>query len=276
MIDHDLLARNIDTKFLTVLDKILLELKSIKTELGQPSVTTVIQPSTISDYELSRRLGSIMTLDNRGRVFWYDDFEAPSLKWITRLGDGTGDSVTISTAQVHTYDQSVKLIAGTDIVGFASIEKDFIIPIESRIGLEFSVALDATTPSISIEVDLDMYNGVTVHNASLLWTLSKTSLAIKNPDGSTYTEFCLNYDNIAEDHLWHTFKFVVDFSKNTETSHYIRCMTEEKEYDLGLLPVNISNNTSRPHLGVTITNNGDATGNHACYIDDVILTVEEA
>jgi len=273
MTTNDLLARTIDRQQLDKLNAILIELTGIKLAVAQPDNTTIILPSTTSDYELGRRLGSIMTLDNQGKVFWFDDFESSTLKW-TIAYETTGSNAA-SLDYAHSYDQSWK-ITNDGLDSATTITKPF--PTISNIfnmGFEISLMPDPANTPANINIYLRKYDGTNLHEASMRWELSTGIIRGYEPTNALFIAFTPGVPDIRLNE-WYTLKLAATFQLNNSIypSKYLYMNFNGKQVDLSLIPVNVTANATAKHIEVVVYIESGATG--ICYVDDAIITLQES
>lgn len=81
--------------------------------------------------DLSARIKGISTIDGRGQIFWYDDFQDSINKWVlsypTGIGGG-GQSIVLSTDYPMHGSSSARLTTPVNAGFSAQIQKILPIP----------------------------------------------------------------------------------------------------------------------------------------------------
>lgn len=179
--------------------------------------------------ELAARLGSLLVFDRRGDVVWVDDFNGALNKWID-WGTGAGNSQAISAELALIKDTSVKLIGGSTLTHFATIDKYLAYPVLSRFGFEFSwnlaTAIDTFRILLRIRGAFGTYTSIIRYDHAA-GTLSYYTHPI------TYVVWATPGALVTGGTLFNIWKLVVDMT----TKKYVRFIHNDTEYDLsGLDP----------------------------------------
>jgi len=227
--------------------------------------------ASISDMgEVAARLGSIIIYDRRGMVVDYDNFEDPLLKW-DRLTGVAGDYVRHDSFNARSGSQSVKLLTIADVDGEAGIEKSFQVLRATRLGFEYSFCSLSSGQYLDIEIDI--YDGVRKHDVGVRIDNAALTPAIWLWDDTGAWKRVIEVTWQLEDVDWlfHTLKFVVDFS----TDHYIRLMFNRDEYDISTELCQSVLNPGIPLVLARIIMKNKAAAGSEMWLEDFILTQEE-
>lgn len=217
--------------------------------------------------ELAARLGSIVTFDRRGNIMWFDDFENTLMKWNSnQTMNGANLFQTAEAARSGSF--SVKMITPTTIDAYTNLYRDLPLPVQSKIGLEFSYAMYLQIKYIYVK--LFFYESDHLYEFALRFNRYNTTMAYLNSLGG-YTDLAGTPSHQMLYHAWNTIKLVVDY----EDKKYVRALLNEDSWDLeAIAPYELSySGTPYLYLEARITNR--ATGAHYIYLDDVILTQNE-
>lgn len=231
-----------------------------------------IQPAStsITLEELAARLGSINTFDRRGEVIWMDDFEDNINKW-NQTALGTGASIALSTEQANSGNKSAKLIAGSDGLRSAQIDKYLGYSALSKYGFEAVINIGSTAPqyftyNIIFE---DVSGGGSSYYGSLRYTVATQTMAYQALGGA-WINLSPTVGLPAFNSLFHHFKLVVDGVNKT----YVRAIVNNKSWELSNAPLAQSLVVS-DKLTATIYVLSNSGQNGVIYVDDAIVTQKE-
>lgn len=239
----------------------LLTLINQSNSTSPSPTTTVVAPISHTT--------DIVTLDGKGKVLWYDDFEGV-LKWQTTAGGGIGTAVALDDTKAYYGTKSIKLtgIAGGDYVG---TEKRFLVPNNQVVGIELAIFTDITNQIDRINILIQMYDGFYASNIDFKWDLTTKQLTLY--DANTNTDIIIEskYDHDRNNPIWHRFKFVLDFSGSTTPTLVKHIASLNKTWNIsGIVPERASS-TGSPYLRVAVLGYGAGIMN----IDNFILTKED-
>jgi len=216
--------------------------------------------------DAAARMGSIKTYDPRGRVAWFDDFEATVLHWDT-FNLGPDGSQALDTAYCRNGNQGCRLTSNTG-VGTSQIERYLSRPRNMNLGIEIHFSAAANFGYLSFEMYL--WDGVHVSSVEMFVSEALQRIEYRNAAGGrTDTGFhaCLN----GEMTHFHDMKIVYDFA----ALEYKRVMYDYQELDLTGQGVLSGLSAVQCALLIRINNIGNFTHSAPVYIDDVILTYME-
>jgi len=213
------------------------------------------------------RMGSIKTYDMRGRVWWMDDFEATILKW-PKATLGVGGSQTLSTAQAHTGNQSVKLVTNTGLLRNSGIYRTIAPPRKRTIGTEWHIAMAENFRLMTVICEIRDGTNRTYFGMQIDEALNQVQYR-NEAGGWTDTGFmpCLTG---FEDHF-HTLKMVCDYG----TDEWIRVMWDTQELQLNREAMDVVLDATPCHIATGIYALGDGVNNVNAHVDDTIITIME-
>ena len=221
----------------------------------------------IDSGELAARLGSPVTFDRRGNIFWYDDFEGSSQKWYSGfIGAGTA---SLNATRSWRGSQSMKMTSGATSGNAALIRKAFYNPSDANIGLEFKVLTDAADSEI--KVYLYGYYGTKAYYGAISYSYGDKTLDYSKGTTLSWVELETDiYLDILRE-TWLPIKMVIDGN----TAKWKRIIVGDTEYNLSGIDLVAQAPSAERHSFVVfyIFNTDNAA--KTCYIDDVIITQNE-
>lgn len=229
------------------------------------NLTTIF--SQIDTGELAVRLKSIVSYDRRGNVFFMDDFESSVIHWIVPalLKSGTAE---LSTDYARSGNQSLAMTPDAGLDETVYVYRYLPHPVLSKIGLEVSFTCPIEMQYIILRalfICNDIYS-----TTGLLFHPGSDSVFYWGSDGQWH-DFAYNWFIDISPDLFFTMKYVVDLT----TGKYVRCLVNEKSYDLSEHSYHTEPADVNPYMFIdmTVCNGGDTTP--TAYFDDVILTQNE-
>lgn len=235
-------------------------------DFGQYGAGAVAFP--VSDMgELAARLGSINVFDRRGETVWMDDFEEAPLKWATGTG-GTGASVARSTTTAKNGLASCLLDPGGAEDDYAYIRKYLTTPQQVRLGSESSFTYNTGLKKLRWEFQI--YDGTDVHGGLVEYIVSSDICRIYDYGASTWVNL-VTVGLLSDVTMWNILKLVIDY----DTDKYVRLLLNEDEFDLSAYSLDVSTDSTAPHLRVYIGAYNQGGADNFAYIDDVIITQNE-
>jgi len=217
--------------------------------------------------ELAARLGSIVSFDRRGNVFWLDNFEDGAGKW-TLAYSGTGAGTALVATTAHSGAYSLKLTTGDAEDDYAYAEKRMSYPGLEGLGLECSFASDAVTPTVTLQ--LLVRGAATSYWASVRYSWERDVVEYLDENNAWQT-LASSVDLANTRYVFHAMKLVADFS----TGKYIRCILGDVEYDMSAYDLRSVSVAQTPILHGRITVETEAGANEPVFIDNVIFTRNE-
>lgn len=238
---------------------------------GQPDFglyTETPVASGISDPgEAAARLGSINIYDRRGWTVWFDDFEAPSLKWHTGA-TAPGEVAVLSTATSFSGIQSLFLNVPAGMLAESYIDRIFPLIRRGKVGFEFWV--QGQTKALGyFQLRINIYDGVAPYQVVLLYDTTAEILYIVTPAGNI--PIATNVMMLTSSFYFLPIKLVVDI----DTDLYTRLLVGEREFDISThAQVALPASTDR-YIQVYFYVVGEATIDKWMYLDNFILTQNE-
>ncbi len=217
--------------------------------------------------ELAARLGSIVTFDRRGDVYWLDGFEEGIAKWDVDTV-GTGAAVGLSGDYARNGKWSCELKAGSDILHFAGISRLFPYPMLSRWGFECHWSFDSDLEAFDIAVAV--YDGTNLTSGRLRYDAVNQKLQYLDENG-VMQDLATGVGLHDHYNMFNGFKLVVDL----EEGEYERAILNEAEYDMEGIALEQSADGHSPVIKLGIRNTGMGGKNGIVYVDDVIVTQNE-
>uniref|UniRef100_A0A6M3LZR8 Uncharacterized protein n=1 Tax=viral metagenome TaxID=1070528 RepID=A0A6M3LZR8_9ZZZZ len=195
---------------------------------GQPDFGAYAAKVTVGSLadmaELAARLGSIVTLDRRGDVIFFDDFEAPILNW-TGKELGVGHEERLYPDKAFMGSQSVYLDPGGEMGDSTFIVRRFHATPNQCYGLEarkYQVLANAY-----FNITIWIYTDSKVYKAHWVYNSEEEKLFILDSGGEE-KEIAANIKTYRLRDEWFPTKLVID-SLNWK---YVRGLFLGKEYDL--------------------------------------------
>lgn len=221
----------------------------------------------IDSGELAARLGALSTMDRRGNLIFYDDFNETALHWDT-LADGTGASIELNTNYAWIGDKSIKLVTGDATDDTTYLRKTFAPTLDRKIGIEVHIQ----TPPDGLEFWLIFYgfDGTTRYQGLLTYDAKNDNLNLDYGAGST-VKLGDTIDTLWTHRLWEILKVVFDW----ETMKYVRVIHNDTEYDVSMYSLQTQASARLPHLSVHLYAVSTANANATMYLDGFILTQNE-
>lgn len=217
--------------------------------------------------ELAARLGSIVTFDRRGSIFWLDDFADGVHKWEFAEDVAPGDLIW-SPDKARSGAFSAKLVTSPNAWQYAYMTHYFTIPVLNRVGFEFSFIHPLFLGFLRIRIYL--YDGTHYH-----------FFGINCAPAFNYVEYWdktdawkyVTKDFTFRQHDWvfHTIKLVVDLT----TGKYVRLIINDTFFDLSKYEYYHVDSPIAPYAWMEISTAPVGANTLNTYIDDVILTQNE-
>jgi len=217
--------------------------------------------------ELAARLGSIVTFDRGGNVFFLDDFEKGLAKWET-LATLPGGTVTLSSECARSGGFCARIYTGPSQGQYSWIRAFMPYPALGKLGFEFSWSTHTQNPWLSLEIAL--FTGTQAIIAAIRYSFLNYQIQYSDSTG-TWRNLTTGLQLQKGRQLFHLVKLVI----NLDTHEYERLRFDTETYSMAGLPLGVTPNTTIPHLRVTIRNTVELVGNQLLYVDDMIITFNE-
>lgn len=215
--------------------------------------------------ELASRLGSIVTYDRRGSVYWFEDFEN-GIEGIFPQTSGVGAEVRLTHKYVFRGLLSAKLTGGSDSTLSAGILKRIAPALLTTYGLEATVSVESDVDFIRLGFQ---YNtGITRYNGAFYIDVTTQKLYyLSNAFTLVVIDSALIEDN--DPTLFFTAKVVIDLVNNK----YIRALFNQTEYDLTNIGIYSVADTTIPRIEASVFCFSVSGSNGIAYVDNIIVTV---
>jgi len=217
--------------------------------------------------ELAARLGSPVVWDRRGQVIWFDTFAHGLSAW-KATGYGTGASVLTINNLTYLPGFAAELIAGSDGVAAAELQKEFQ-PLESvRNGIETSFTCFNAFNRFGISIN--RLDGTLRHTARLRFYNADNGLYYTDAAGvdvliDTFSDIVYAYG------LYQHLKVVVDFA----LGEYVRAIYNTTEIDLRGIPIYQAAEAANVGYRIVLNHLGAAAANARAQVGHVIITTGE-
>lgn len=217
--------------------------------------------------ELAARVGSPVVYDRRGEVVFMETFAYGFDPWATGY-DGTYAAVLLDPLRFVSNGFSVLLRAGTDLDGFATLQRYFPSLSVEKLGLEFRAYINPNVKSLSAEIEV--YDGTYLHDAAIYYYPVSGIVRIKGPKG--YTEIAMEDKFLALDVQMFSFvKIVFDLiDKN-----YLRIIFNGEQKGISSVKYYNPSSDKKPHVKILFYCISNGEGNAETYLDNIILTRNE-
>jgi len=217
--------------------------------------------------EQAVRLGSPHLWDRRGDTILLDDFES-GLGQCVREAPGVNAAVVLEGGHAWRGGFCAKLTTGDDAGDFARISYGHGLPVNSRIGLEFTFTLHEDTRYI--RWDIIRQDPTTTYWASVGLNFPLNAVGYLTA-GGVWVELAPGITLWASDVSWHTGKLGADWS----TFQYVRFILNDREWPmpgLGLFP---APGAAFEATIWRVTHYTNVDANISAYVDNVIVTQNE-
>jgi len=210
------------------------------------------------------RRGAVSSVDRRGNVLEYDDFEDATLKWL--LSHPTTRTFKSDT-WARSSDYSIHLATLAETGSTASMAKGFGYPVPSRVGEEFWFLWDGYHLILTLQMLIRDNSGR--YEASIRFNTQGRTLEYYD-SGGVWQPIDTYAHTLSNKTFW-PIKLVCD-SINRE---YVRCMFIDMQYDLTTVPYRLvgPGGTSYLEAWLIIETLGNAVSH--VYVDDFIFTQNE-
>ena len=206
-----------------------------------------------------------LVYDRRGGVIRWVDFESSTPNYEIDKTVGSAFDRSTNTAHAGSFSGKVDVPASaSDYCRIIQYINDFHL---GKMGLSAQFASADT--AFDLHLKLQYHDGVTVHDAELMYKYSTGALFVNTPTGSVGID---SVDRYASIYNFSTIKVVADFS----TDKYVRALMFGNEYDLSAYTIRTAGSASIKHIEPRFEIVGAAGSAATAYVDDIILTENEA
>jgi hypothetical protein len=234
----------------------------------------VVLPAQISLDELAARLGSPDVYDRLGDVLLIDSFEHGDNPWLLTLG-AAGSAGGLTAASSRSGGYAYQLDTASTLNDSVTISRLVAPHTLRRFGIEASFtvpsALDDGAPQASVLfVQLQVFDGATVHRGSARLTLTAGQMAVEST-GAAYQDTGAALAIYSRSMAYHTLKFVID----VQTDLYARLRLDSTSFAVSTVALATAVSATRPLIQAILTLQTSAAAVASNRWDDVILTQNE-
>ena len=238
---------------------------------GQPDFG-LYAPKTIgagiSDLgELAARIGSIITFDRRGDVYWFDDFEGAILKW-QALIVVPGEYPVLYSEQAGLGSQCVKFECPASALAHSVLKRNFSLVSTGKIGAEMWLQT-SEVDNCRFGFQIRIYDGVNETTCSFRYDLGAKTIEVETPSGWIEVLTGITMSQLGMFFL--PIKIVCDM----DSDYYTRLIVGNDEVDISEYPLYYVGTTTSKYLLLYPFLSGSSDGASEAYIDNFILTVNE-
>ncbi len=236
---------------------------------GAVPVGPIYTSTDLAELAARTAFGVPNTFDRRGNVVWADGFESNINKWTSAVS-GAGASVALSTLDAHNGVQSVRLVAGSDTLRYAYINKYFFFPVLGKVGFEAHFSWDNNIEYVSL--DFYLYDGTSRLDGVIRITPDTSVVQYKDSAG-VYQALTVAHRLFASATIrpWVPVKLVADY----ETGKFTRLLVGINSWDLSAMSMKSSAAPGDPVMQLVTQITSKAGTNAVCYVDDAIITQNE-
>lgn len=220
----------------------------------------------IDDAELAARLGSIVRYDRRGKVIFYDDFEAPVIHWSDHSYYGAS-TYYLSSLTSDLGSQCVCFAPDAAKNSIAGIRRYFPLPPTTRLG--FEVAFWHTFAKLETWIYISIFDGTTEYLGTITYNGDDETIKIDSSGGDTTVASGVVVPTSY--HCFNHMKVVVDYS----TKKFVRLIFNDTEYDISTHSMDSGGSGNDPHIRIYIRTETKSTVARLAYIDNFIMTYAE-
>jgi len=219
----------------------------------------------VAEYgEAAIRQGAVSSVDRRGNVIEYDDFEAATMKWGFLLGLGV---VQKSDNVARSSDYSVMIQPGPDAEDASGINKSFFYTVPSNLGAEIWFLWEVSPIRITLLMEIRDATGQ--YDATIRYNTNTNTLDY-DAGGGVWVPLETYPFTLETDIFW-PMKLVC----NSINHEYVRCIFMENEYNLANIPMNVAGPAGTSYVTVEVEIEALEDGGALAYVDDFILTQNE-
>lgn len=224
--------------------------------------------SPISDMgELAQRLGAVQSIDRRGDVLWFDDFEHGIEKW-TGAGSGTGNMRDWVANEAEHGGFSYGHTCGSTSPYQSQQEYYLPYPTPGELGLEVSLKLN--TNITEFRAYMTAYDGAAFIRLGVKYNVATATFSYIVAGGS-FVDLSPTKVLLAAYLSFSKLKIVGDIA----AGEYMRIIVNDKQWDLPTIAGYSGAIALEPHVNIWIYFIGTSGHNPKAYVDSVIVTQNE-
>jgi hypothetical protein len=217
--------------------------------------------------ELAARLGSLMSYDRRGDIFWSYGFN-DGIGDFTELALGANAAVSLNNTYFHNPPYSLELKSGDAIGNLARISRLFPVPYNLTMG--FAVAVRPTATTDTCVIDVMHYTGSVLHYTNLIIDFANGQITISNQEDDPYT-ITTSVGYLSSSFVFNHFKLVVDLNDHT----LVRFGLNDNNYSLAGYTMKNEASATAERIYFDVLNKNTAALSTEMYVDSIIITTNE-
>jgi len=213
------------------------------------------------------RLGAISSVDRRGNVIGYDDFEPSTFKWITAsVPGGYESSRSADYANSGSFSLKMPVPPGAD--NWTHAARTFGAQVMGKIGVEFKFTWEDIYTYL--ELYYEVATGVEDYTARVRYNFIGYVLEYFDSAGA-WQPLATDVHILLEAGFFHPIKLVVD----SVTGYYVRLIFDGIEYDMSQYQMQRFAPETRRYIATLIVFYNIGAAARTRYVDDVIVTQNE-
>lgn len=217
--------------------------------------------------ELAVRLGSPNLWDRRGDTFFLDSFEDGITKW-TVFDDGGDEAAVVSALAPMHGAFCAQLTTQTGSGGYIGLQQGFPLTASPRLG--FETHIKPVSYAGIYDMYIYWYTGTEKKSGYIRLSFNLDRIQYKDDTG-TFQTLIDNLDPEPVVSYYHFLKWVIDF----ENEEYLWLRYNEQTELMTDLAIQVTADTTAPHLEVYILFYDSAAGQGKIRLDCVVLTQDE-
>jgi len=217
--------------------------------------------------EQAVRVGAVSSVDRRGNVVEYDDFEPSTFRW-TVLSIPGGYEPTRSTDYANSGSFSVKMPLPPGANNGTFMNRCFGAQVTGKIGMEFKFTLESFV--VYLDLSFEAATGVDSYLAYVRYNFNTRVMAYWDSTGA-WQPLATNIQLLNLPAFFHPMKLVAD----SQTGYYVRLIFDGVEYDMTQYRMQRTVPELRRFIATQIAFYNLGAVEHTHYVDDVIITQNE-
>ncbi len=217
--------------------------------------------------ELAVRLGSIVSYDRRGDVYWFYGFDY-GIGDLLESTVGASSTVSLRTDFYEHPPFACRLTAGGDAGNYATISRRLATPSTVNVGTQVSIR--PSSSSADIRLYIENFNGTSRFRSKLRLNPQVGTLQIEDDTEGwvTIATGLPAFTSIA--HFIHM-KVIMDIT----TNKYVKAVLDDTEYDISDYDAAESSSSISKSILASVYNLSTESGNDSINVDNLIVTINE-
>jgi len=217
--------------------------------------------------ELAARLGSLLTYDRRGDIFWSYGFD-DGIGDFTELALGAGAEVTLNNTYFHNPPFSLNLTSGAAVGNLTRISRLFPVPYDLAMG--FAVAVRPTATTDTCEINVMHYTGEVLWYTLLIVDFANGKITIRTDETDPLT-ITSDVAYLSSSFVFNHLKLVVNLADHS----LVRFSLNNNVYSLDGYTMRSEASATAERIYLDIVNKNTAALSTDLYVDNIILTTAE-